>query len=209
MRISCSDSSRNAPTSPTRSWVARASLRTRRPNRTIGTTTSGTPASTSSVSFALVSVSITRPPIISRKLRIAIDALDPITVSSIVVSLMSREITSPVRVASKNAGGRSSRWSNTVAAQVGRDALAEPRHVVEPHVRRTGHDDDDAEHQRQHAIELAGVGRGKSAIDDELQSLSDGQHRGGGDDEADRSEDDLAPIRPQEAARRARPSSAR
>ena len=74
-------------------------------------TTSGTPASTSRVSFGLVSTSITRPPTISRKLRIAIEALDPITVSSIVVSLIRREITSPVRVSSKNAGGRSSRWS--------------------------------------------------------------------------------------------------
>ena len=35
----------------------------------------------------------------------AIDALEPITVSSVVVSVTSREITSPVRIDSKNAGG--------------------------------------------------------------------------------------------------------
>ena len=67
----------------------------------IGTSTSGTPTSTSSVSFALVSASITRPPHISSTLRIAIDALEPMTVSSIVVSFVSREITSPVRMTSK------------------------------------------------------------------------------------------------------------
>ena len=127
--------------------------------------------------------SITRPPTISRKLRIAIDALEPITVSSIVVSLMSREITSPVRVASKNARRQVEQVVEHRAAQVGRDALAEPRHVVEAHVRRSRHHDDDAEHQRQHPVELAGVRRGESAIDDELQSLADGQHRAGGDDE--------------------------
>ena len=67
----------------------------------IGTSTSGTPTSTSSVSLPLVSASITRPPIMSSTLRIAIDALEPITVSSIVVSLVRREITSPVRITSK------------------------------------------------------------------------------------------------------------
>ncbi len=66
----------------------------------IGATTTGTPASTSSVSLALVIASIVRPPMSSSRLRIAIDALEPMTVSSIAVSLMSREITSPVRVAS-------------------------------------------------------------------------------------------------------------
>jgi hypothetical protein len=66
----------------------------------MGTTTTGTPASTRSVSFALVIASIVSPPASSSRLRIAIDALEPITVSSIAVSLISREITSPVRVAS-------------------------------------------------------------------------------------------------------------
>ena len=84
-----------------------------RPNRMIGTITTGTPASTSSVSLVLVSASIARPPTSSSRLRIAIDALEPMTVSSIVVSLVRREITSPVRVTSKNPGGSVSRWSNT------------------------------------------------------------------------------------------------
>ncbi len=66
----------------------------------IGATTIGTPASTSSVSLALVIASIVSPPASSSRFRIAIDALEPMTVSSIAVSLMSREITSPVRVAS-------------------------------------------------------------------------------------------------------------
>ncbi len=65
------------------------------------------------MSFGLVIASITRPPISSSKLRIAIDALDPITVSRIAVSLVRREITSPVRVSSKKLGGNFSRWSKT------------------------------------------------------------------------------------------------
>ena len=80
----------------------------------MGTMTTGTPARTSSVSLRLVSASITSPPMSSSRLRMAIDALDPMTVSSIVVSLVSREITSPVRVISKKPGGRRRRWSNTV-----------------------------------------------------------------------------------------------
>ena len=42
-------------------------------------------------------------------LRKAIDRLDPITDSSMVVSLVNREITSPVRVTSKNPGDSVSR----------------------------------------------------------------------------------------------------
>ena len=75
----------------------------------IGPTTSGTPARTSSVSFALVSASITTPPASNSVLRTAIETLEPMTVSSIVVSLVSLEMTSPVRVVSKNAGGSVSR----------------------------------------------------------------------------------------------------
>ncbi len=79
----------------------------------MGSTTTGTPSSTSRVSLALVRASITRPPTSSSTLRTAIDALVPITVSSIAVSLVMREITSPVRVISKNSGDSSSRWSNS------------------------------------------------------------------------------------------------
>ena len=86
--------------SPTRSWVARASRRTRRPTSRIGSTTKGTPTRTSSVSLALVSASMTSPPVSSSRLRAAIDTELPMTVSSIVVSLVRREMTSPVRVVS-------------------------------------------------------------------------------------------------------------
>ncbi len=48
-----------------------------------------------------------------RVLRSANEALEPITTSSSEVSLVRREITSPVRVTSKNPGDRSSRWPNT------------------------------------------------------------------------------------------------
>ena len=76
-----------------------------RPNSTIGATTTGMPTITSSVSLTLVASIMAMPPIISRKLRTAIDALLPMTCSSIVVSLVSRDITSPVRAASKKLGG--------------------------------------------------------------------------------------------------------
>jgi hypothetical protein len=46
-------------------------------------------------------------------LRNASDADVPITMSSIAVSLVSREITSPVRVISNQPGGIFRMWSNT------------------------------------------------------------------------------------------------
>jgi hypothetical protein len=95
--------------------------------------------------------------------------------------------------AAGRAGGRTPRGA------VGRHALAEPRHVIETHVRRTGHYDDDAEHQREHPVKLAGVRRGESSINDELEALADGEHRAGSDDEADRREHHLAAIWAQES----------
>ena len=76
--------------------------------------------------------------------------------------------------------------------QIGGDALTEPRHVEEPHVGRDRHDDDDDEHQPEHAIELADIGGGEAAIDDELDSLSDREHGRRRDDEPDERQDDLA-----------------
>jgi hypothetical protein len=52
--------------------------------------------------LGLVSISNTSAPAPSTVLRSAIDRLDPMTFSSIVVSLVRREMTSPVRVTSKS-----------------------------------------------------------------------------------------------------------
>ena len=75
----------------------------------IGSTTTGSPARTSRVSLRLVSISSTSAPAPSTMLRSAIDRLEPMTFSSIVVSLVRREMTSPVRVTSKNPGESVSR----------------------------------------------------------------------------------------------------
>ena len=96
-----------------RSWLARESLRTRRPNSAMGATTTGTISSTRAVSLKLVSASMIRLPIPSSVLRTAIDTLVPTTCSSSALSAVRREITSPVRACSKNAGDSSSRCANT------------------------------------------------------------------------------------------------
>ena len=65
------------------------------------------------MSFQLVSISMTRAPAPSRPLRNAIDTLVPTICSSSAVSVVSREIISPVRVCSNQAGDKVSRWENT------------------------------------------------------------------------------------------------
>ena len=153
-------------------------------------TVSGTPTSTSSVSLRLVSASITSPPTSSSRLRTASDAGLPITVSSIVVSLVSREITSPVRVTSNQPGGSVEQVVEHRAAQVGRHALAEPRHVVEARVGRDRHHDDDDERPGERPVELAGVAGDEAAVDDELDALPQRQHRRRRDDQRDRGDDE-------------------
>jgi hypothetical protein len=60
-----------------------------------------------------VTNSIAAAPAIISALRTNIEMPKPITCCSSVVSLVRREITSPVRSASKNAGSRPRMWSNT------------------------------------------------------------------------------------------------
>jgi hypothetical protein len=79
----------------------------------MGISVAGTPSSTKSASFQLVTKSMIAAPAIMRALRTNIDTPKPMTCWSRVVSLVSREITSPVRVRSKNAGSRPRMWSNT------------------------------------------------------------------------------------------------
>ena len=61
----------------------------------------------------------------------------------------------------------------------------------------------------EHVIELAGVRRGKAAVHDELEPLSDGEHGRRRNDEADRGEDDLRADTGAGNGPRARRSSAR
>ena len=90
-----------ALTSATRSWLTREVRRTRRPTAITGSTTSGANARTISVSFRLVISSSPSAPTSSSALRTASEKPKPITACSTVVSLVRREITSPVRVDSK------------------------------------------------------------------------------------------------------------
>ncbi len=96
-----------------RSWLARESFLTRRPKSRIGAITSGTPSTTSAVSLGLVMISMTRAPAMIRVFLNANEAEEPITTSSSAVSLVRREIASPVRMVSKNPGDCSSRCPNT------------------------------------------------------------------------------------------------
>ena len=83
------------------SWLELASLRTLRPNIIIGTSTSGTQATTTKVSFKLVNNSIASPPINISTLRSAIENDEPIIDCSNVVSVVKRDISSPLRFSSK------------------------------------------------------------------------------------------------------------
>ena len=83
-----------------RSWLSRLSARRRRPSVRIGATTSGTPMSTSAVSLGLVTKSSTSPPASTRRLRSATETDEPITDRTSVVSVVSRDSTSPVMIRS-------------------------------------------------------------------------------------------------------------
>jgi hypothetical protein len=88
-----------------RSWAPRDSRRTRRPITISGTITTGISARIQIVSRALVSASMmTSAPIRLSTERRVIDRLTPAMAWTSVVSAVSRDSTSPVRVTSKNVG---------------------------------------------------------------------------------------------------------
>jgi hypothetical protein len=93
-----------AEASAIRSCESRESARTRRPNSTIGTTTSTSRPRMIADSLGLVTNSITRPPANSNVLRSASEMLVPTTLWIKVVSVVRRDRTSPVWVVSKNPG---------------------------------------------------------------------------------------------------------
>jgi hypothetical protein len=88
----------------TLSWLARESLRTRRPKMTMGATTTTSVAMMYPDSTGLVTASIAKPPVSRKKLRNPRDRLVPTTVWINVVSVVSRDRTSPLCVVSKNCG---------------------------------------------------------------------------------------------------------
>ena len=96
-----------------RSWLWRDNRRTQRPNRISGTMIRITAPRISAVSFRLVKNIRINPPVRVTRLRNASEAEEPITVCTRVVSAVSRDSTSPVRVTSKKAGVSASTLANT------------------------------------------------------------------------------------------------
>jgi hypothetical protein len=107
---------------------------------------------------------------------------------------MSREITSPGAGRLVIPGRQREQMVEDGAAQIRGDALPDPRHEIEARERRCGHDRDDDEHQRERPVELARIAGSESAVDDELESLPDREHRRGRDHERDRGEHNLLAI---------------
>ena len=85
-------------------------------------------------------------------------------------------------------------------AQIGSDALADPRHVVEAHVGRHRHDRDDGEQLEQRTVELGADAGGEPAVDHQLEPLPDRQRAAGGDQKRDAGVHEAAPVRCEEAA---------
>ena len=85
---------------------ARDRRRTRRPKTTIGSTTSGTTSATTPARRGLVVTSMATPPITSSRLRSAWLMLAPMTAWMTLVSVVSRDSTSPVRIDLEEARAR-------------------------------------------------------------------------------------------------------
>ena len=99
--------------SATRSWLARESLRTRRPNHSDGSTISNSTSSTWNITTGLVQISMPSAPVPITALRRPILSEEPTTVCTKVVSVVRRDSTSPVCVVSKNSGLWRSTWPYT------------------------------------------------------------------------------------------------
>ena len=99
--------------SATRSWLARDSLRTRRPNHRLGSTTSTRMPNTCTITYGLVQTSMAKAPRPMTRLRRPMDSDEPTTVCTSVVSDVKRDNTSPVWVLSKKAGLWRSTWPYT------------------------------------------------------------------------------------------------
>ena len=82
------------------SWFSRLSVRSRRPSTMIGTTITGTRSRTRPASFGDVTKSSTSPPIRTREFLSATETDEPMTDRIRVVSVVSRERTSPVMMRS-------------------------------------------------------------------------------------------------------------
>jgi hypothetical protein len=109
--MALSTSAAMALESATRSWLARESLRTRRPNHRAGNTTPTSTTATCSITHGLVQTSMASAPTPMTALRNPMLSEEPTTVCTSVVSVVRRDSTSPVCVVSKNSGLCCSTWA--------------------------------------------------------------------------------------------------
>ena len=100
VRMPCRLSLPSAAVSPTCLCIARARRRTFRPKTMMGITTSGTTMAAMPASCGLVANSSAAAPRNIIPLRMAKGSEEPTTVCSTAVSVVSREMISPVRVTS-------------------------------------------------------------------------------------------------------------
>ena len=170
-----------------RSCESRDSLRTRRPNQTIGSTTAASSTMMIDDSLTLVTNSIASPPTNSRTLRSAIEMLVPTTAWISVVSAVRRDNTSPLWVVSKNCGLCVMTCRIDRAADVGRDALAQPRHDVKA---RRGRNREHAGHAEQRekiqidVLDALGAGGAETEVDHLLERIRNRERGAGGNDAA-------------------------
>ena len=149
-----------------RSCDSRESFRTRRPNRMIGSTTSGTPKRHSAASFGLVTIIMMMAPMPITMLRNAKDADEPTTTWISVVSAVSRDSTSPVRVVSKKFGLKDEHVVEDAGAHIGGDALADPGHEVEADRGGAAQDAGNGDQREEILADAARVLGGEPVIDD-------------------------------------------
>ena len=138
----------SALASATRSCESRDRRRTRRPSISSGPTISGISTTIISVSIGLVATSITSEPSSVSVERSVIEMPTPEIDCTSVVSAVSRDSTSPVRVTSKNVGSMRMTLRVHGVAHVGDDALAEPRDEIEAQRRERAEHDGRREEQR-------------------------------------------------------------
>ena len=180
------------------SWLLRLRLLTQRPNRISGTITSATAPSTRADSLGLVTNIIAKPPINVTALRAATEAEEPITVWISVVSAVSRDSTSPVRVTSKKDGVKRDDVVEHRLAHIGDDALAGPGHEIVAHRRGHAHDARDRQERQKILRDAGGLRGAETVIDQAAPGQRQDQRRRGGDQHRHDGGQDRPAIGPEE-----------
>ena len=160
----------------------------------MGAITSGTPSTTSAVSLGLVITSITNAPEHDERVPQRERCRRPDHL------LEERRIVGEPRDHFAGAHGleESGRLLEQVpehrAADVGRDALADPGHRVEARIRGGGEHAHDREQREERRVERGRVGAREAGVDDALQALAEHQHAARRDHERDARRRPCAPV---------------